>query len=153
MQQRLQTVGIACINNIVDITNYVLMECSQPLHAFDMDKLHGQRIVVRRAKAGEKLQAIDHKEYPLTPEMCVIADADHPVALAGVMGGAETEITTATKNVLIETALFAPLAIRNTSRRLKLHSDSSYRFDGRSSARTRLGQPPVLRTDSGIGWR
>lgn len=129
MQKRLQTVGIASINNIVDITNYVLMECGQPLHAFDMDKLHGQRIVVRRARAGEKLQAIDHKDYTLAADMCVIADADHPVALAGVMGGAETEITTSTKNVLIEAAIFAPLAIRNTSRRLKLHSDSSYRFE------------------------
>jgi phenylalanyl-tRNA synthetase beta chain len=129
MQRRLQTVGIACINNIVDITNYVLMECGQPLHAFDMDKLHGQRIVVRRARAGEKLRAIDHKEYLLAPDMCVIADADHPVALAGVMGGAETEIVASTKNVLIESALFAPLSIRNTSRRLKLHSDSSYRFE------------------------
>jgi phenylalanyl-tRNA synthetase beta chain len=129
MQRRLQTVGIASVNNIVDITNYVLMECGQPLHAFDMDRLHGQRIVVRRAKAGEKLQAIDHKEYVLATDMCVIADADHPVALAGVMGGAETEITTSTKNVLIEAALFAPLSIRNTSRRLKLHSDASYRFE------------------------
>jgi phenylalanyl-tRNA synthetase beta chain len=126
---RLATVGIASINNIVDITNYVLMECGQPLHAFDFDKLHGKKIVVRRAKSGEKLQAIDHKEYVLTPEMCVIADADHPVALAGVMGGAETEITTATKNILIEAALFAPLSIRETSRRLKLSSDSSYRFE------------------------
>jgi phenylalanyl-tRNA synthetase beta chain len=129
MQRRLQTVGIACINNIVDITNYVLMECGQPLHAFDMNKLHGQRIVVRRARTGERLQAIDHKEYVLTPDMCVIADADHPVALAGVMGGAETEITSLTNNVLIESALFTPLSIRNTSRRLKLHSDSSYRFE------------------------
>ena len=129
MQRRLETVGIACINNIVDITNYVLMECGQPLHAFDLDKLHGRRIVVRRARAGEKLQAIDHKEYVLAPDMCVIADADRPVALAGVMGGAETEIISSTKNVLIEAALFAPLSIRNTSRRLKLHSDSSYRFE------------------------
>ncbi len=127
--QRLATVGIASINNIVDITNYVLMECGQPLHAFDFDRLHGKKIIVRRAKPGEKLQAIDHKEYLLTPEMCVIADADHPVALAGVMGGAETEITTATKNILIESALFVPLSIRETSRRLKLHSDSSYRFE------------------------
>ncbi len=129
LQKRLATVGIASINNIVDITNYVLMECGQPLHAFDFDKLHGKRIIVRRAKPGEKLQAIDHKEYLLSPDMCVIADADHPVALAGVMGGAETEITTATKNILIESALFAPLSIRETSRRLKLHSDSSYRFE------------------------
>ncbi|WP_397568301.1 phenylalanine--tRNA ligase subunit beta [Schlesneria sp. T3-172] len=126
---RLQTVGIASINNIVDITNYVLMECGQPLHAFDFDKLKGQKIVVRRARPNEKLQAIDHKEYVLTPEMCVIADAERPVAIAGVMGGAETEITTATRNVLIEAALFSPLAIRNASRKLKLRSDSSYRFE------------------------
>ena len=129
MVDRLKTVGIASINNIVDITNYVLLECGQPLHAFDFNKLHGKKIVVRRARANEKLQAIDHKEYTLTPEMCVIADADHPVAIAGVMGGAETEISYSTKDVLIESALFTPLAIRNTSRKLKLRSDSSYRFE------------------------
>lgn len=126
---RLKTVGIGTINNIVDITNYVLMECGQPLHAFDFQTLRGHKIVVRRARAGEKLQAIDHKEYALTPEMCVIADADRPVAIAGVMGGAETELTFTTKDVLIEAALFSPLAIRNTSRKLKLRSDSSYRFE------------------------
>ncbi|WP_010583506.1 phenylalanine--tRNA ligase subunit beta [Schlesneria paludicola] len=126
---RLKTVGIGTINNIVDITNYVLMECGQPLHAFDLQTLHGHKIVVRRARAGEKLQAIDHKEYALTPEMCIIADADRPVAIAGVMGGAETELTFTTKAVLIEAALFSPLAIRNASRKLKLRSDSSYRFE------------------------
>ena len=126
---RLKTVGIATINNIVDITNYVLMECGQPLHAFDLNRLHGKKIVVRNARPNEKLQAIDHKEYTLTPDMCVIADADHAVAIAGVMGGAETEITYTTKDVLIEAALFTPLSIRNTSRRLKLRSDSSYRFE------------------------
>jgi phenylalanyl-tRNA synthetase beta chain len=129
MVERLKTIGIPSINNIVDITNYVLMECGQPLHAFDFNRLHGRKIVVRRAKPNEKLQAIDHKEYPLTADMCVISDADHPVAIAGIMGGAETEITTTTKDVLIETALFTPLAIRNTSRKLKLRSDSSYRFE------------------------
>jgi len=129
MVERLKTIGITSINNIVDITNYVLMECGQPLHAFDLQKLHGRQIVVRRAKANEKLQAIDHKDYSLTPDMCVIADADHPVAIAGIMGGSETEITTATKDVLIEAALFSPLAIRNASRKLKLRSDSSYRFE------------------------
>jgi len=129
MQRRLQTVGVACINSIVDITNYVMLECGQPLHAFDLDKLHGPRIVVRRARPGETLVAIDHKTYSLTPDMCVIADADRPVALAGVMGGADTEITSATRNVLIEAALFAPLSVRNTSRRLKLSSDASYRFE------------------------
>ena len=81
------------------------------------------------SKPNEKLQAIDHKEYPLNPETCVIADADHPVAIAGIMGGAETEINATTKDVLIETALFSPLSIRNTSRKLKLRSDSSYRFE------------------------
>lgn len=129
MVDRLKTIGITSINNIVDITNYVLMECGQPLHAFDLQKLHGRKIIVRRGRANEKLQAIDHKEYPLTPEMCVIADADRPVAIAGVMGGAETEITSNTHDVLIEAALFSPLAVRNTSRKLKLRSDSSYRFE------------------------
>lgn len=129
MVERLNTIGIPSINNIVDITNYVLMECGQPLHAFDLNTLHGKKIVVRRAKPNEKLQAIDHKEYALSPDMCVIADADHPVAIAGIMGGAETEISTATKDVLIEAALFSPLAIRNAARKLKLRSDSSYRFE------------------------
>ena len=129
MVERLKTIGIPSINNIVDITNYVLMECGQPLHAFDLNKLHGRKIVVRRAKPNEKLQAIDHKEYPLTPDMCVIADADHPVAIAGIMGGAETEISSTTTDLLIEAALFSPLAIRNAGRKLKLRSDSSYRFE------------------------
>ena len=129
MVANLKTVGIPSINNIVDITNYVLMECGQPLHAFDFNKLHGKKIVVRRARPGENLQAIDHKEYSLTDEICVIADSDRPVAIAGIMGGAETEITSTTKDVLVESALFSPLAIRNTSRKLKLRSDSSYRFE------------------------
>lgn len=129
LSNRLATIGIASINNIVDITNYVLMECGQPLHAFDLDKLAEKRIVVRRARPDERIQAIDHKEYKLTPEMCVIADAQHPVAIAGVMGGAATEISTSTTNVLIEVADFAPRSIRATARELKLHSDSSYRFE------------------------
>jgi len=131
MIERLQTVLPAYkpINNIVDITNYVMLECGQPLHAFDFDKLCGNRIVVRAAKTGEKLAAINHVEYALTPEMCIIADAERPVAIAGVMGGAETEITSGTINVLVETANFTPLAVRNTARSLKLHSPSSYRFE------------------------
>jgi len=129
--ERLQTVfpGYKPINNIVDITNYVMLECGQPLHAFDLDKLRGHRIVVRKAKTGEKLAAINHVEYTLAPEMCIIADAERPVAIAGVMGGAETEITSGTVNVLVETANFTPLAVRNTARTLKLHSPSSYRFE------------------------
>ncbi|MCA9027927.1 MAG: phenylalanine--tRNA ligase subunit beta [Planctomycetaceae bacterium] len=129
IQSRLRTVGITPINNIVDITNYVLMECGQPLHAFDFDKLDGKRIVVRRAREGEKIEAIDHKTYPLTTDMCVIADAKNPVAIGGVMGGASTEISNRTQNVLIEVANFAPLSIRGTARKLSLFSDSSYRFE------------------------
>ncbi|MDA1016419.1 MAG: phenylalanine--tRNA ligase subunit beta [Planctomycetota bacterium] len=117
------------INNVVDITNYVLLESGQPLHAFDFDKLNGGRIVVRRAKDGEKIAAIDQKEYSLDSEMCVIADAERPVAIGGVMGGLETEISDDTVNVLVETAAFAPLSIRTTARKLKLFSDSSYRFE------------------------
>ncbi len=129
MQKRLATVGIASINNVVDITNYVMLECAQPLHAFDFDKLEGQQIIVRRAVSGEKLKAINQKEYVLTADQCVIADAKRPVALAGVMGGFDTEISSSTKNVLIEAASFAPLSIRSTARKLDLHSPSSYRFE------------------------
>ncbi len=129
LKSRLETIGIASINNIVDVTNYVLMECGQPLHAFDHDRLREGRIVVRRARDGETIQAIDHKEYKLTSDMCVIADAQQPVAIGGVMGGAETEIGDATTNVLIEVADFAPMSIRSTARSLKLFSDSSYRFE------------------------
>ena len=129
MQQRLQAIGLTPVNNVVDVTNYVLMECGQPLHAFDLDKLAGSRIVVRRGRDGENLLAIDHREYPLTSEMCVIADAEKPVAIGGVMGGAGTEISGTTTNLLIEVANFQPLSIHHTARQLKLHSPSSYRFE------------------------
>ncbi len=104
LRDRLATIGIAAINNVVDITNYVLMECGQPLHAFDLAKLGERKIIVRRARSGEVLEAINHKSYTLETDMCVIADARRPVALAGVMGGAETEVTIATRDVLIESA-------------------------------------------------
>lgn len=129
LQARLATLGIASINNVVDVTNYVLMECGQPLHAFDFEKLADRRIIVRRARAGETITAINQRRYELTPDVCVIADARRPVAVGGVMGGLDTEIGPGTKSVLIETAAFAPLSIRNTARRLNLHSDSSYRFE------------------------
>jgi phenylalanyl-tRNA synthetase beta chain len=127
--RRLKTLGIAAINNIVDVTNYVLMECGQPLHAFDMAKLSGRQIVVREPRPGEKLEAIDHKSYTLERGMCVIADAKRPVGIGGVMGGAETEISTRTTELLIEAAEFSPQSIRNTARKLRLFSDSSYRFE------------------------
>jgi len=129
--RRLDAVGLTPINNIVDISNYVLMECGQPLHAFDMARLKGPEIIVRRPRPGESLEAIDHKTYQLEPEMCLSADDEDPVAIGGVMGGASTEISVSTKDVLIEAAEFDPVSIRNTARRLNLHSDSSYRFERR----------------------
>ncbi len=129
MTRRLETVGLAPINNIVDISNYVLMECGQPLHTFDYGKLTGRQIIVRRPLGGEMIEAIDHKEYRLEPSMCVIADARAPIAIGGVMGGAKTEISEATTDVLVEAAEFNPTSIRNTARALNLHSDSSYRFE------------------------
>ena len=127
--RRLATLGIASVNNIVDATNYVLLETGQPLHAFDLDKLTEGRIVVREAAAGEQFEAINHTNYTLAAGMCVIADAEKPVALGGVMGGAATEISASTCNLLIEPAEFAPLSVRNTARTLSLFSDSSFRFE------------------------
>jgi phenylalanyl-tRNA synthetase beta chain len=126
---RLKTIGIASINNVVDVTNYVLMECGQPLHAFDLAKLGGSEIIVREASKGEAFLAIDHKTYTLEPGMCVIADASRAVALGGVMGGADSEVSDATVDLLIESAEFAPVSIRGTARTLNLHSPSSYRFE------------------------
>jgi len=129
LADRLRTLGIAVINNVVDVSNYVMMECGQPLHTFDFARLEGRRIIVREAMAGETFEAIDHKTYKLEPGMCVIADASNPVALGGVMGGAESEVSGGTTEVLIEAADFDPLSIRNTARTLNLHSPSSYRFE------------------------
>jgi phenylalanyl-tRNA synthetase beta chain len=129
LRRRLQTLGLPSINNVVDITNYVLMESGQPLHAFDFDKLAGRAIVVRNARAGEKFLAINNHTYELQAGMGVIADADRPAAIAGIMGGKESEVTHSTTNLLIESAEFLPLAIRRTSRAIDLSSDSSYRFE------------------------
>ncbi len=134
--KRLATIGIASINNVVDASNYVMMECGQPLHTFDWAQLHGTqgdcpKIIIRRPLAGESIEAIDHKTYRLAPEMCVIADASRAVAIAGVMGGAATEVNEQTRDVLIETADFDPISVRTTARHLGLHSDSSYRFERR----------------------
>jgi phenylalanyl-tRNA synthetase beta chain len=129
MVERLEAVGMRSINNVVDATNYVLMEYSQPLHSFDYDKLEGRRIVVRRAAGGEVLVSIDQTKCELDETMLVIADARRPVAIAGVMGGLNTEVSESTVNVLIESAQFDPLSIRRTSRKLQLMSDSNYRFE------------------------
>ncbi len=127
--RRLEAVGVASVNNVVDVTNYVMLECGQPLHAFDLSRLDGEKIIVRRAKEGESFVAINHKEYKLTSEMCVISDSKQPLAIAGVMGGAETEISLETTDVLIESAQFAPLPVRSAARALVLGSPSSYRFE------------------------
>jgi phenylalanyl-tRNA synthetase beta chain len=129
LRSRLGTLGVRPISNIVDVTNYVMFECGQPLHAYDFDRLAGHRLVVRRAGAGETLTAINNRVYELDREMLVIADAAHPVGLAGVMGGAETEIAGGTTRVLIEAAQFDAMSVRRTSRALGLASPSSFRFE------------------------
>ncbi len=128
MKERLEAAGLRPVNNIVDITNYVLLESGQPLHAFDRDLLKGKQISVRSGK-GEKMTAIDGREYELTSEMLVIADQEVPVAIAGVMGGKDSEVHEGTKNILLESASFDRISVRRTSRKLGLISDSSYRFE------------------------
>ncbi len=129
LQQRLESVGIGVINNIVDITNFVLMEYGQPLHAFDYHKLAENRIVVRRAAGDENLTTLDEIDRELTPDMLVIADAEKPVALAGVMGGYDSEITETTADVLLESAYFNPSSIRATAKALGISTEASYRFE------------------------
>lgn len=131
MEARLRAIGLRPVNFLVDVTNYVLMECGQPLHAFDAEKIQGDTLYIRPARKGEKLLAIDGKEYELISSDLVIADASGPVALAGVMGGKATEIGSHTQSILIESAFFDPACVRATSRRLALVSDSSYRFERR----------------------
>ena len=129
LQQRLESVGIGVINNIVDVTNFVLMEYGQPLHAFDYHKLAENRIVVRRARDNEQITTLDEVECELTSDMLVIADAEKPVALAGIMGGYDPEITETTCDVLLESAYFNPLSIRATAKALGISTEASYRFE------------------------
>lgn len=129
LRQALEKVGMRSINNVVDVTNYVLMECGHPLHAFDYNLVGGHTIVVRRAANGEMFEAIDDSKHELTGEMLVIADAGRAVALAGVMGGKNSEIHGGTTDVLLESAWFLPANIRKTSKQLGLSSESSYRFE------------------------
>ena len=129
LQQRLESVGIGVINNIVDVTNFVLMEYGQPLHAFDYHKLTENRIVVRRATDSEQITTLDEIERELTPDMLVIADAEKPVALAGIMGGYDSEITETTCDVLLESAYFNPSSVRATAKLLGISTEASYRFE------------------------
>jgi len=129
MKKRLELVGCRSVNNIVDITNYILFEYGEPLHAFDLDRLSGNTIIVRRARDDEKIVTIDGIQRQLWKDILVIADKDLPVAVAGVMGGAGTEVTEATKNILLEAAIFSPVLVRRGRQKLGLQSESSYRFE------------------------
>lgn len=127
--RRLARLGIRAVNNVVDITNLCLLELGQPLHAFDLSKLEGEVLTVRRARAGERLETIDGIARPLSPELLVIADSKKPVALAGIMGGRASEIGPQTKQVFLESAWFKPALIRRGTRLAKAATDSSYRFE------------------------
>lgn len=129
MTRRLKAIGLRPINNVVDVTNYVLWEMGQPLHGFDLEKIGGAEIRVRRAAKGEKLTTLDEEDRKLEPDMLVIADASDAVALAGVMGGYASEVTEGTEDVLLESAWFDPLSVRRTAKRLGMHTDASHRFE------------------------
>ncbi len=129
MQARLSAAGVRPISNIVDITNYVLLELGQPMHAFDLAALAGAQIRVRAARPGEQLRTLDGQTRELTPDMLVIADAERACALAGVMGGADSEVTASTKTIVFESAYFNPLSVRRTSKKLGLKTEASMRFE------------------------
>jgi phenylalanyl-tRNA synthetase beta chain len=129
--KRLESVGLRPINNVVDVTNYVMLALGHPLHAFDLDKLAGATIIVRAGNRGETIKSLDGEMRKIDPETVVIADAKCAVALGGIIGGFDTEITKATRNVLLECAWFDPSTIRRTARRLGIKTDASYRFERR----------------------
>jgi phenylalanyl-tRNA synthetase beta chain len=130
LKDRLEASGVASISNVVDVSNYVMLELGHPLHTFDYDKVRGHKIVVRKAKPAEKMRTLDGIERQFDSGICMISDGDgsHPIGIGGIMGGAETEISFSTKNVLIECAWFEPVAIRRAARFLKLHTEASARF-------------------------
>ncbi|MEJ2689596.1 MAG: phenylalanine--tRNA ligase subunit beta [Deltaproteobacteria bacterium] len=129
LASRLRAVGLRPINNVVDITNYVMLEMGQPLHAFDFDLLAGSKIIVRFPRPGETMTTLDGAERDLEADMLMICDGEKPVAVAGVMGGGNSEVRPTTRNILLESACFDPKSIRRTSRRLTLNTDASYRFE------------------------
>ncbi|MEE2658104.1 MAG: phenylalanine--tRNA ligase subunit beta [Candidatus Latescibacterota bacterium] len=129
LQNRLRAVGQRPINNVVDVTNYVMLELGQPLHAFDLNKLEGRRVIVRRAHAEVRLITLDNVERELDPEILVIADGERPVALAGVMGGADSEVSEQTVDVLLEAAHFDTSRVRSCASKVGLHTESSIRFE------------------------
>jgi len=129
LRRAIEAIGLRPINNVVDVTNYVLHELGQPLHAFDVAKIRGRKIIIRQAKKGEKIVTLDEKERSLTEEMLVIADAERPLVLAGIMGSVDAEVDDTTVDIALESAYFDPSSIRRTSKKVGLASDSSYRFE------------------------
>jgi phenylalanyl-tRNA synthetase beta chain len=151
MQQRLMAAGMRPISAVVDVTNYVMHELGQPMHAYDADMVPGGRIVVRRGRPGEQLETIDHEQRLLDERMLVIADAEHAIGLAGIMGGAGTEVTEATTRVILESAIFNGPTIRNTARRLGLRSEASMRHEkGMGHALPRMAADRAARLISEI---
>jgi phenylalanyl-tRNA synthetase beta chain len=129
MRVRLEAAGVRPISNVVDVTNYVMLELGQPMHAFDLEKIAERRIIVRRARANERMRTLDGVDRALDPEMLVIADGQQPLALGGVMGGADSEISAGTTMIALESAYFEPTSVRRTSRRLGLKTEASARFE------------------------
>ena len=129
IKQRLTAIGLRPRNIAVDATNLVLMETGNPLHAFDLDEINGNKIIVKNASDKQKFTTLDDKERELDYQMMMICDAERPVAIAGVMGGQNSEISDKTTNILIESAYFNPSSVRRTARKLSIHSDASYRFE------------------------
>ncbi len=129
LQQRLRAIGLIPRNNIVDITNYVMHDIGQPMHAFDLSKIKGNKVIVRTAKEGEKIVALDDKEYELSAEDLVIANQEEPMAIAGVIGGKDSAISDTTTDILLESAYFDPVSVRKTAKKLGIATDSSFRFE------------------------
>jgi len=129
LKDRLISVGLRPISNVVDIANYVMLETGQPLHTFDLDKIGGRKIVVRKAGQGEKMETLDNRKAVLSADMLVIADAEEPMAIAGIKGGKKSGIGPETKDIVIESAIFAPFTIRQTSKSVGISTDASFRFE------------------------
>lgn len=138
LQKRIEAMGLNPINNVVDVTNYVLFSTAHPIHAFDLEKVAGARVIIRRAKKGEKLVCLDGTDLSLGPDMLVIADEAKPIALAGVIGGQSSAVTEGTKDIFIESACFNPVSIRLTRKSAGLQTDASYRFERGAD----IGFPP-----------
>ncbi|MEE9390383.1 MAG: phenylalanine--tRNA ligase subunit beta, partial [Candidatus Aminicenantaceae bacterium] len=129
LRKRIEAMGSKSVNNVVDVTNYVLFSTAHPIHAFDLAKLAGGKVIIRKAKAGEILKSLEGEDIKLSPEMLVIADKEKPVALAGVIGGEESAVGEATRDVFIESAYFDPVSVRKTGKKTAIQTDASYRFE------------------------